>query len=346
MGTHTVERSRKNLSEILPELTAADGTRWGVAAPERRSVPIDSLVPADSPRMKGIDESHVEALNEVETRLPPIVVHRPTWRVVDGMHRLDAARRRGDTAIDAYLLDVPERELFAISVRLNTAHGMPLSYAERVAAAGRLLRENAEMSDRYVASAAGLAARTVARIRRSTGDGPHLNARIGMDGKVHPRGVAQGRERAGRLLAERPGASLREVARAAGISLGTAHDVKMRLLRGEDPMPGGGRSGAVEQPSGQHPPRAPRDTPPLSTAELLKRLRRDPALRSTDSGRVVLRLLALHDLDTPAWTSIVMNLPAHCTDVVAVLARQSALRWTQFADQLEEEAAGGPRAGE
>ncbi|KOV71436.1 hypothetical protein ADL00_07660 [Streptomyces sp. AS58] len=318
----------------------------GFAAPERRAVPIDSLIPADSPRMKGIDQGHVDILNEVEARLPPIVVHRPTWRVVDGMHRLDAARRRGDTTIDAYLLDVPEHELFAISVRLNTAHGMPLSYAERVAAAGRLLRENPEMSDRYVAVVAGLSARTVARVRRSTGEDPHLNARIGMDGKVHPRGVAQGRERAGRMLTERPDASLREVARAAGISLGTAHDVKMRLLRGEDPMPNGGRSMAVEQQSRQNPARAPRDALPLPTAELLKRLRRDPALRSTESGRVVLRLLAMHDLDTSAWTSIVMNLPTHCTDAVAMLARQSALRWTQFADQLEEEAVTRTRTAE
>ncbi|MFD7405025.1 ParB/RepB/Spo0J family partition protein [Streptomyces sp. NPDC059866] len=288
--------------------------------------------------MKGIDQNHVDVLNEVEARLPPIVVHRPTWRVVDGMHRLDAARRRGDTTIDAYLLDVPERELFAISVRLNTAHGMPLSYAERVAAAGRLLRENPEMSDRYAALVAGLSARTVARIRRSTAEDPHLNARIGMDGKVRPRGVAQGREEAGRLLTERPDASLREVARAAGISLGTAHDVKMRLLRGEDPIPSGSRPVAAEQRPRQNAPRVAREALPQPTAELLKRLRRDPALRSTDSGRVVLRLLAMHDLDTSAWTSIVMNLPTHCTDVVAMLARQSALKWTQFAEQLEQEA--------
>ncbi|MFC9913933.1 ParB N-terminal domain-containing protein [Streptomyces sp. NPDC127197] len=296
--------------------------------------------------MKGIDQGHVDVLKEVEARLPPIVVHRSTWRVVDGMHRLDAARRRGDTTIDAYLLDVPERELFAISVRLNTAHGRPLSYAERVAAAGRLLRENPEMSDRHAALVAGLSARTVARIRRSTGDDPHLNTRIGMDGKVHPRGVAQGREEAGRLLTERPDASLREVARAAGISLGTAHDVKMRLLRGEGPVPSGSRSVAAEQQSKQSAPRASREASAQPTAELLKRLRRDPALRSTDSGRVVLRLLAMHDLDTSAWTSIVMNLPTHCTDAVAMLARQSALRWTQFAERLEQEAMARTGTGE
>ncbi|MFJ2213349.1 ParB/RepB/Spo0J family partition protein [Streptomyces sp. NPDC101062] len=340
-----------NLSEVLPELTA-DGRPSRLGSFERRSVPLDTLNPADSPRMKTIDQNHVDVLTELNGQLPPIVVHRPTRRVVDGMHRVDAARRRGDTAIDAYLLDVPERDLFALSVRLNTAHGMPLSYAERVAAAGRLLGDSAGMSDRYVAVVAGLSARTVARIRRSTGHDPHLNARIGMDGKVHPKGVAQGREQAGRLLAERPEASLREVARAAGISLGTAHDVKKRLQRGEDPMPGGGRSVVAEQRPKQKLARATCETPPLPTAELLKRLRRDPALRSTDSGRVVLRLLALHDLDTSDWTSIVMNLPTHCTDVVAALARQSALRWTQFADQLEKqaqlekEAANGPPTDE
>ncbi|MEW9520534.1 ParB N-terminal domain-containing protein [Streptomyces tubercidicus] len=341
MGTRIVERFQANQSDIIQELTT-DETPADLLAMEHRPVLIESLIPADSPRTDGIDRDHVDVLNELEVHLPPIVVHRPTWRVVDGMHRLDAARRRGDTTIDAYLLDVAEHEVFALSVRLNTAHGMPLSYSDRVAAAGRLLRENPEMSDRYVASTAGLSARTVARVRRSTGADPHLNVRIGMDGKARPRGVAQGRELAGRLLTERPDASLREVARAAGISLGTAHDVKTRLQRGEDPVPSGSRSPAAEQQPARRSSRRAPETLPLPTAELLNRLRRDPALRSTESGRVMLRLLAMHDLDTSEWTSIVINLPTHCSDVVATLARQCAVRWTELAHQVEREAVAGP----
>ncbi|MFF2062813.1 ParB N-terminal domain-containing protein [Streptomyces sp. NPDC058200] len=343
MGARIVERFQANQSDTIQELTTSE-TRADLLGVERRPVLIESLIPADSPRTHGIDQDHVDVLNELEVHLPPIVVHRPTWRVVDGMHRLDAARRRGDTTIDAYLVDVAEHEVFALSVRLNTAHGMPLSYSDRVAAAGRLLRENPEMSDRYVALTAGLSARTVARARRSTGADPHLNVRIGLDGKARPQGVAQGRERAGRLLTERPDASLREVARTAGISLGTAHDVKQRLQRGEDPVPNGSRSAAVaaaeQQPAGRSTRRTP-ETLPLPAAELLHRLRRDPALRSTESGRVMLRLLAMHDLDTSEWTSIVINLPTHCSDVVATLARQCALRWTALAHQVEQEAVSG-----
>jgi ParB-like chromosome segregation protein Spo0J len=340
MGTRIVERLQSNQSAIFHKLTT-DETRPDFLAVERRPVLIESLIPADSPRTEGIDQNHVDVLNELEVHLPPIVVHRPTWRVVDGMHRLDAARRRGETTIDACVLDLAEHEVFALSVRLNTVHGMPLSYSDRVAAAGRLLRENPEMSDRYVASIASLSARTVARVRRSTGEDPRLNVRIGRDGKARPKGVAQGREHAGRLLTERPDANLREVARAAGISLGTAHDVKTRLQRGQDPVPSGSRSVAAEQQPARRASRSAPEMLPLPPAELLNRLRRDPALRSTEPGRLMLRLLAMHDLTTTEWTSMVINLPTHCSDAVATLARQCALKWTEFADQMEQGAMAG-----
>ncbi|MEV0372122.1 hypothetical protein AB0I10_20205 [Streptomyces sp. NPDC050636] len=59
-------------------------------------VPIIALRPADSPRTAGESSDHVRKLAELTTPLPPIVVHRPTMRVVDGMHRVRAAVLRGE----------------------------------------------------------------------------------------------------------------------------------------------------------------------------------------------------------------------------------------------------------
>src|SRR5260370_41261090 len=73
-------------------------------------VPLSSLVPADSPRLEGLDPGHAEALAEVDDELPPILVQRSTMRVIDGMHRLDAARIRGQEEIRVQFFDCCEDE--------------------------------------------------------------------------------------------------------------------------------------------------------------------------------------------------------------------------------------------
>lgn len=323
-----------------------------LSAATRTEVPVAVLLPADSPRTGGLDQDYVDSLAALGEELPPIVVHRPTRRVVDGMHRLAAARARGDRTIGAFLLDVPEHSLFAVSVSLNITHGKPLTHGDRLAAAGRILRESPALSDRYVASVTALSPRTVSRVRRSTDEVPQSNTRIGLDGKRRPAdvaGVASGRQRAGRLMLERPDASLREIARAAGISLGTAHDVKKRLLLGRDPVPDG--RGAPRTPDRLEPrvpaPRqAPRDTAaPRDSAELLDRLRKDPALRLSQSGRFLLRCFAVHDVDASVWARLAATIPPHSADGVSRLARECADMWLRFADRVDREARNG-RSGQ
>ncbi|WP_078969941.1 hypothetical protein [Streptomyces natalensis] len=46
--------------------------------------------------LEGENPRHICALTNVQTALPPITVHRPTMRSVDGVHRLRAAALRGD----------------------------------------------------------------------------------------------------------------------------------------------------------------------------------------------------------------------------------------------------------
>ena len=55
------------------------------AVPEK--VPIVRLVAAESLRVHGANAEHVKALAAMETPLPPIVVHWPTMKVIDGRQR-------------------------------------------------------------------------------------------------------------------------------------------------------------------------------------------------------------------------------------------------------------------
>jgi hypothetical protein len=136
-------------------------------------------------------------------------------------------------------------------VKANADHGLPLSVADREAAAGRILSWYPYWSDRAIAAVVGLAATTVGAIReRSTVQSPQLNVRLGRDGRLRPMSTLDGRRRAGDIIAARPDASLREVAREAGISLGTAHNVRERMRRGEDCVPD--NQGAGPERSASH----------------------------------------------------------------------------------------------
>ncbi|MEE3922534.1 ParB/RepB/Spo0J family partition protein [Micromonospora sp. BRA006-A] len=119
-------------------------------------LPIACLRAADSPRLAGEDDLHAQTLAETDAPLPPILVHRGTMRVIDGMHRLRAAVLRGETQIAARLFDGTVEAAFVLAVQANVTHGLPLSLADREAAAQRILRSHPHWSDRAVATAAGL----------------------------------------------------------------------------------------------------------------------------------------------------------------------------------------------
>lgn len=304
------------------------------------TVPIRSLLPADSPRLGGLDAEHARTLAQIDTELPPILVRRSTMRVIDGMHRLRAAELRGQTTIGVQFFDGSEEDAFLIAVEANIAHGLPLTIAERRAAAARIIRSRPDLSDRSIAITSGLAARTVASIRRSAGgNAARLPARLGRDGRVRPLSAAEGRRLAGAMLVDEPELSLRKIAKRAGISVGTARDVRERVRRGEDPtLPGQrGRNAAEETPQNGRPvPLPPRQrTENIDPAAILENLRRDPALRYTEKGRSVLRWLAMRAVRTADWVEIVDHIPPHCAIVVARAARAVAAAWIDFANALE-----------
>ncbi|HET9254209.1 MAG TPA: ParB N-terminal domain-containing protein [Pseudonocardiaceae bacterium] len=306
---------------------------------------ISSLLPADSPRVGGEDPEHVRLLAELEDQTPPIVVHRSTMRVIDGMHRLQAAVQRGQDTIEVRFFDGEERDAFVLAVELNSGHGLPLSQADRTSAAARVVSSHPHWSDRAIASLTGLSAKTVAAIRRRSTEGiPQLNGRVGRDGKVRPLSTARGRQLASQLMSDRPDKSLREIAREAGVSLGTAQDVRKRLNMGQDPVPPPKQRDSQRvhdlsrAPSAgpQNSKKAVKAPPVASTSpDLLQQLKKDPSLRFSDMGRRLLQLLHLSSIPPATWARFAEYIPIHCTGTVARIARDCSNSWSQFADQIE-----------
>jgi hypothetical protein len=151
------------------------------------SVPLESIRMGLSPRT--LDEPHVERLAATLDMLPPVVVHRDTMLLVDGLHRYTATRRAGRDCIDAVMFDGSEREARIEAVRANTVHGLPMSTSDRKQAAVDIFRDSPDLSNGYVAKICGLDPKTVGPLR-PTREFPELEKRLGRDGKTrvtHPR---------------------------------------------------------------------------------------------------------------------------------------------------------------
>jgi ParB-like chromosome segregation protein Spo0J len=325
-------------------------TRASHVTPPVVAVPVLSLRPADSPRLNGEDRAHIARLAETETPLPPILVDRRTMRVIDGMHRLMAASFQAQETINVIFFDGSETDVFLLAVQENVAHGLPLSQADRRAAAERIISSHPHMSDRAIGHSVGLAAKTVAAIRKSSSEEiPQSNMRIGRDGRVRPLDSGAGRRRAAEFLTQRPDASLRDVARAAGISPATVLDVRKRLERGESPVPeksaasatrkGASSNGAEADAESDGAPApanrfSPRAAAPPDPAAAVEKLLRDPSLRN-ERDKGMLRLLHVNAVGVVQLPDVAATVPPHCVGIVVQLARQYAKMWQDFARELD-----------
>jgi ParB-like nuclease domain len=301
-------------------------------------IPVADLVLSNWLRARGEDAKHVRVLAEVEDKLPPIVVHRATMRVVDGIHRVRAAMLRGAALIDAILFEGTENEAFLLAVRLNVAHGLPLTRADRVAAAVRIICSCPQWSDRAIASAAGLSDKTVASIRRqASAEIPQMPGRVGRDGRVRPVSPDAGRRLASEVIAQKPDATISEIAMRAGISPGTARDVRQRLRNGLDPVPSRRRdpAGAGSRPDGEGDGATGRSLSAQMVPVIMKSLSADPSLRYNETGRALLRLLALHAMSSAEWERLISAVPMHRAQAVAQAARSCSEAWREFAIRLE-----------
>lgn len=288
-----------------------------------------------SPRLSGEQAQHTRRLAEIADVLPPIVVHRPTMRVIDGIHRMRAAQLRGEQTIKVQFFTGDDHAAFLLAVEANIAHGLPLALPERKAAAARLIVMFPDRSDRSIAASAGISDKTVARLR-SSAERPRSNARTGVDGRRRPVDGADRRRRAAQLVARQPHAPVRQIAKDAEISVATALDVRRRVARREDPVPPGLHrvASAHGSPSRFRPVR--RRRPARDPHAVLQVLRADPALRSSDTGRGLLRWLHSHAIQKGQCDELMKNLPPHCSALIADLAESYGEAWYALACQLRE----------
>lgn len=171
----------------------------------------------DSLNLRPLHAAHVLVLAGVLDLCPPIVVERGSCRVLDGRHRAAAAAALGRDTIAVRWVDGDEAILLEAAVSANSEHGLPLTHAQRKAAAGRLLDLAPDWSNRRVARACGLSEATVRRMPRPGASTTQVDTRTGSDGKVYPI-TGDAVESARALLASEPHSSDRAIARATGLS--------------------------------------------------------------------------------------------------------------------------------
>lgn len=96
-----------------------------------------------NPRLHGVDQEVVEFYASIfrEVIWPPVLVDRATHKLLDGWHRVEAAKRAGVYTIPVQWVDTKEDELFALAVKANLGHGVRLTKEERYKAIARLQRE-------------------------------------------------------------------------------------------------------------------------------------------------------------------------------------------------------------
>ena len=305
---------------------------------EVATLPIVALEFGEVARSGGLDESHVELLMESANSWPPIVVWGEDLLVIDGFHRVEAARRLGRRSITAIRFLGSPDEAFMESVRRNVNHGLPLTVGDRRRAARRVLTRNPEWSDRRIASLCGLSDKTVGRLRRAVGSIQAIDRRVGRDGKVRPVQAGQVRDRVRQALEQNPCGSLRAIAAVAGASPETVRSVRsnMQAQRGHSPGDGAPASSRRTNPPARsvltllEPARDETSAPDPEGLDWLT----DPALSACGDGGDFARWFASNNV-TEDWHGYVWTIPLGRVYDVVDEARRRAVAWNLFASLLE-----------
>jgi len=300
---------------------------WSEGGPVE--IPISEVTFGDNLRGMGLDEAHVALLMEASGQWPPVLVWGTANLLVDGHHRVEAARRLGHGHVLASRFTGSAEDAYLESLRRNISHGLPLTLEDRRRAARRVLGRHPHWSDRRIAALCGLSGKTVARLRRevhqvaAAGAGAgvvvDMDRRVGRDGRRRPVHMADLAERVERALRENPGASLRAVAAAAGgVSPETVRRARARVMaRGADHAAAGAGLAA------ERPLRAMRDWAD------------DRALAASDDMAEFARWLSSTDVDDDHWRPYVWTIPVGRIYEIVDEARRRARCWASFASLLE-----------
>lgn len=202
------------------------------------SVAVARLVVKSSIREGGVNQEHVRRLMRLGGRWSPILVHEGTGVVIDGVHRVAAARLLGLARMEATMFSGGPDEALIEFVRRNVHHGLPLTLRERKWAVGRVLGVHPHWSDRRIAGICALSPKTVGRLRAASDDSPSQElpqldtpVRTGRDNRLRPVNSLPVRERVAEAIRAQPGASLRSVAASVGVSPETVRSVRRSLNR-------------------------------------------------------------------------------------------------------------------
>jgi len=310
---------------------------------------VDALVPGFHLRTAGTDAAHVRLLADAAgtVQLPAILVQKNGMRIIDGMHRVAVAKLRGECVIRARIMDCSDEKALVLAVKSNTLHGLPLTKADRISSAKRILAEHPDWSDRKVAGIAGLSGKSIASLRnRSIGSAQCDGKRLGRDGKRRPVDAGEGRLRAAEYVRAHPEASVRQIASETEVSLGTAHNVRQKVRGGMDlaapePSPREGQAVPVPVPVPAPPPvtnigdRATASTARcLAWSAVVGKLAGDPTLKYTDGGRAFLRWMTQHAMQQDEWREFADAIPDRWLDEVRQAAAAMSDEWGKFASEL------------
>jgi hypothetical protein len=141
------------------------------------------------------------------------------------------------------------------------------------------------------------------------------------------------------LLEQMPSASLRAIARAAGVSPGTVRNVRDRLTRGDfrgSPTTGNDNDALSRSAHGQQSTTGVVADKPVDATALLAILSRDPALRMNESGRELLRWLHARTVRFDDSAMIATSVPDHCLSHFIDLARHCSGTWADIAHDLQQ----------
>jgi ParB-like chromosome segregation protein Spo0J len=223
---------------MAAERERTDGRVRGVTG--LLTVRLSALQVLPSLREDTLREHRIEALLAAPDDWAPILVRRADLTIVDGQHRVAAARRLDRAEIEAELFDGDAEAAFLEFVQRHARLREGLNRRERRSAARRVLETHREWSDRRIAELCGISPKTVAELRRELPevDGEVAgDVRVGRDGRARPVDAAARRALIVAALQERPDASLRAIARTVGVSPETVRSVRSDLGRTSPPRP-------------------------------------------------------------------------------------------------------------
>jgi transposase-like protein len=218
---------------------AASPCESTVAGRDVGRTPVAVLPVGHAWRAGGLDEAHVLALASAMGQVPPILVRRSDLLVVDGAHRVAAARRLGLRELPVEWFDGSRTDAFVEFVARQARSGLPLTTEDRERGVARLLGAEPRWSDRRIAHLCGVSPKLVARLRPG-----HLcdpdgvgDKRVGRDGRARPVRPGVMRLRIVEAIEREPGASLRAIAAQLGVSPETVRSVRKEVgVREERPV--------------------------------------------------------------------------------------------------------------